>query len=248
MATVPAVPNNVEISLIDIPPTLLIAMRKLSPEERRIVAYCWSIQQCDTPEQRRALGTHHAWLASRRRAMEAAQREAAAPHVKAAGQARAAFDASIQLYSGSEKAVERAMGAYDREERMKALREQMEANRKAELSNQKAEKKAEQEGTEPVRQAPAIVETVEKTVKSEDGSSSTKKPVKRWYMDGFLQTDDLSKVLMNDPRMAKVERGNMLLNVKRINDLVKQGGNEDALKAQGIIVYDDFEYTGRAKS
>jgi len=208
-----------------------------------------SLQQCDTPEKRRQLGALHAKFAEERRDNEEAMKVCVAPILKRERDARAPYKVIIDTCSVWERYVEGIMSGYDREERRKAMEKQAEANRKAEERNRLAEAKAEEHGTEPVRTAPKIVETVEKTVRNDDGSSSTKKPVKRWYMDGFLHDDDLSKIKMTDPRMAKVEREHMLLNVKAIDKAVKDGGKEDALKAQGIIVYDDFEYTGRgAKS
>ena len=37
----------------------------------------------------------------------------------------------------------------------------------------------------------------------------------------------------------------MVVNMSRINKAVAMGGNEEALKAQGIVVYKDFDYVGR---
>jgi hypothetical protein len=138
------------------------------------------------------------------------------------------------------------MKAYDREQVRIAREKQEEENRKTAAANAKAIEKAEEKGVAPITKAPKIIETAApKTVVTEDGASSTRRKVKLWRFVGVGQDEDYSKLFAHDPRLAKLDRQFLLPNIPRINQAVKMGGNEAELLAQGIEVYEDYDYTAR---
>lgn len=219
----------------------------LTPEVRGLVELAQRIQRITTPEQRAEVGRLHAKISQERRDNAELMEAVSKPLYKKYQDARAPFKLAVDTCQLWETHCENSMKAWDREQVRIARQKQDEENRRTNNANNKAIEKAEETGVAPVIKAPKIIETAApKTVVTEDGASSSRRKVKLWKFAGVGQDEDPSKLLGNDPRLAKLNREFLLPNISRINKAVAMGGNEAALLEQGIEVYEDFDYTGRS--
>lgn len=227
-------------------PVTNVHKSSLTPEVRGLVQLAQQIQRITTPEQRADVGKLHAKIAQERRDNEELMESVGKPLYKKYQDARAPFKLAVETCTLWERHCENSMKAYDREQVRIAREKQEEENRKTAAANAKAIEKAEEKGVAPITKAPKIIETAApKTVVTEDGASSTRRKVKLWRFVGVGQDEDPAKIMAHDPRLAKLDRQFLLPNITRINQAVKMGGNEAELLAQGIEVYEDFDYTGR---
>lgn len=217
------------------------------PEKiRKLVALAQQIQRITTKEERERVGKFHAEISQERRDNEELMESVGKPLYRKYMDARAPFKLAVDTCTLWERHCENAMKAYDREQVRIARERQEEENRKTAAANAKAIEKAEEKGVAPITKAPKIIETdAPKTVVTDDGASSTRRKVKLWRFVGVAQDEDPAKILASDSRLAKLSREFLLPNISRINQAVKMGGNEEQLLAQGIEVYEDFDYTGR---
>ncbi len=217
---------------------------RIPVQVHRLIDLARAIQHCKTPEDRARLAELHTKFAQERRDNEDAKDAAMAPILKKERDTRAPFMVVIQTCELWEKYCKTRMSAYDQEQLRLARLKQEEENRKVAERNAKIIEKAEAAGTAPITVAPKVVDTVAKTIQTDIGAS-TRKTVKRWRLKGLGPDEDVAKVLASDPRAQLIERENLLINASRINGLVKLGGHEAALAAQGIEVYEEFDYSGR---
>ncbi len=218
----------------------------LTPEVRGLVQLAQQIQRISTPEQRAEVGKLHAKIAQERRDNEELMESVGKPLYRKYMDARAPFKLAVDTCTLWERHCEHAMKAWDREQVRIAREKQEEENRKTAAANAKAIEKAEEKGVAPITKAPKIIETAApKTVVAEDGASSSRRKVKLWRFVGVTQDEDPSRLLASDSRLAKLSREFLIPHITRINQAVKMGGNEAELLAQGIEVYEDFDYTAR---
>lgn len=219
----------------------------LTPEVRGLVQLAQQIQRITTPEQRAEVGKLHAKISQERRDNEELMESVGKPLYRKYMDARAPFKLAVDTCTLWERHCENSMKAYDQEQVRKDRERQAAENAKTAQANQQAIAAAEEKGVAPIIKAPKIIETAApKTVVTEDGASSSRRKVKLWRFVGVTQDEDPSKLLGNDQRLAKLGREFLLPNITRINKAVAMGGNEAELLAQGIEVYEDFDYTGRS--
>jgi len=217
---------------------------RIPVQVHKLIDLAKAIQHCKTPEDRATLHTVHQKLSAERRENEEALEICLAPILKRERETRAPYKLVIETCALWIQFCKQRMQAYDAEVNRLARLKQEEENRKAAERNRQITQKAEASGTEPILVAPKIVEIVPKTMRSEEGTT-TRKTVKRWRFKGQGPDEDCEKWVGNDPRLAGLSKDNMLVNVKRINQLVKLGGNEKELEAQGIEVYEEYDYAAR---
>ena len=213
----------------------------LTPEVRGLVELAQRIQRITTPEQRAEVGRLHAKISQERRDNAELMEAVSKPLYKKYQDARAPFKLAVDTCQLWETHCENSMKAWDREQVRIARQKQDEENRRTNNANNKAIEKAEEKGVAPIIKAPKIIETAApKTVVTEDGSSSSRRTVKTWTVQGVGPDEDLTRIPASDPRLASIDRANLVLNMTRINQLVRAGE-----VPTGITVYDDYDYTGR---
>jgi hypothetical protein len=231
-------PTTTAVTLVD---------ERIPVPVRRLVDLAKAISTIDTKEQREQVGQLHAQLGAERRETE--RRQKADPELakalKRVEDLRVPYKLTISTLDEWETFVSKRMGAYDREEIRKARERQQAANAKTEEKNALATAKAEETGVKPVLKAPTIVAPPPKTIKTEDGLSSSRKTVKTFRIDGIGPDEKLEKLPANDPRLIKIDRRNLLVNVSQIKKLAQLPAMEQLLKEQGIIVEEEFDYNSR---
>ena len=214
---------------------------------RRLIDLAKAVSTIESAERRKEVGELHARLGWERRTTEEQKKNDAELQraIKRVDDLRAPYTLTIDTLTQWEHFIKDKMQAFDRAALQKAREQQARVNAKTDEKNEQIEEKSADLGVKPVLKAPPIVMTPPKTVKTDDGVSSSRKVVFVFRIDGVGQDEDLTKLLGNDPRLAKIDDSLFLLNVGEIKKQVKSPALHGYLRQQGILIEEEFDYTSR---
>lgn len=214
---------------------------------RRLIDLAKAVSTIESAERRTEVGELHARLGSERRATEDQKKNDLELQraIKKVDELRAPYTLTIDTLTKWEDFIKGKLQAFDRVALQKAREQQAKVNARTDEKNEQIEAKSAELGIKPVLKAPAIVTATPKTVKTEEGASSSRKVVYVFRIDGVGQDEDLTKLLGSDPRLAKIDDALFVLNVAEIKKQVKSPALHSFLRQQGILIEEEFDYTSR---
>lgn len=214
---------------------------------RRLVDLAKAVTTIETKEQRDEVGQLHAKLGAERRETARQQGEDTelAAAIKRVDDLRSPYKFSIKILEECETFISGKLSTYDKAELQRARERQQATIAKTEVKNDAIVAKSEELGIKPVLKAPAVVVAPPKTVKTEDGQSSSRKTVYVFRIPGIGPDEDLAKLLGSDPRLATIDDALFLLNVGELKKQVKSPALHAHLQKQGITIEEEFDYSSR---
>ncbi len=214
---------------------------------RRLVDLARAVTTIETHEQRTDVGQLHAKLGAERRETARQQKEDVELQaaIKRVDELRSPYTLTLKTLEDWETFISKKLSAYDKAEMQRARERQQAAIAKTEVKNDAIVAKSEELGIKPVLKAPAVVVAPPKTVKTDEGQSSSRKTVYVFRIPGVGPDEDLAKLLGSDPRLAKIDDALFVLNVGEIKKQVKSPALHAHLRAQGITIDEEFDYNSR---
>lgn len=214
---------------------------------RRLIDLAKAVTTIETVDQRKNVGELHAQLGAERRETKRQQQEDVAllSAIKKVEELRAPYTITIKTLEDWESFVSKRMGTYDTTQLRIARENQVKVNVRTDTKNQEIIAKADETGVRPILKAAPIVAAVAKTIKTDDGLSSSRKTVKVCKLPGLGPDEDPKPIPANDPRLLKIERANLLVNWPQLKKLANIAGMEEMLRAQGLLIEEEFDYTSR---
>lgn len=214
---------------------------------RQLVDLIKAIGTIDSEEKKLLAATRHAECGSERRATE--ERKKNDPALKQAiervEELRAPYTTTLALIGEMEDYLVGRMRTWDREQLQRSRDLQQKVNEQTAKQNDKALAKAQKTGVKPILEATPIIATPEKTVRTDDGLSSSRQTVWVFRIEGVSADEDMKKLLGNDPRLAQISDEYFLLDVAALKKDAKQVRNHPRLRAMGLLIEEDFDYTSR---
>jgi hypothetical protein len=231
-------PSNTALELVD---------ERVPVKVRRLIDLAKAVTTIETVDQRKSVGELHAQLGAERRDTQRQQKEDVTllSAMKKVEELRAPYTITIKTLDDWETFVSKRMGTYDTQQLRLAREQQAKMNVRTDTRNTEIIAKAEETGVRPILKAAPIVVAVAKTIKTDDGLSSSRKVVKTCTLPGLGPDERFEKLPANDPRCLKIDRSNLLVNCPQLKKLANIAGMEEMLRAQGLLVEEEFDYTSR---
>jgi hypothetical protein len=228
-------------------PALELVDERVPVKVRRLIDLAKAVTTIETVDQRTSAGELHAQLGAERRETQRQQKEDVQllSMMKKVEELRAPYTITIKTLDDWETFVSKRMGMYDTQQLRLARENQAKVNIRTDNRNQDIIVHAEKTGVRPILKAAPIVAAVAKTIKTDDGLSSSRKTVKVCKLPGLGPDEDPKPIPANDPRLLKIERANLLVNWPQLKKLANIAGMDEMLRAQGLLVEEEFDYTSR---
>lgn len=182
-----------------------------------------------------------------RKKKEKEMAEAVKPTLAQEQQIRKPFQLDIGTLKAIETYLTGKISCWDRAELARARDVQAKRNLIIEQHNKQAAEVAEEKGLPPpMMKAPAVVPVSDARVESDEGSAK-RKLVKAWTIHNCNLEDPTDKKALgaipaSDPRIERVDRSLLLLNVALITKLVELGQ-----EPEGLVIFDDIKLSTRRK-